>query len=183
MKWDIRCNSPKKEQGVVLFMSLVMLLIITVLGLSSVQTTSMQERMARNSRDSNLAFISAEAGLKSAEFVVSRYVVEESLDALVESSPGLFFEKSYNGTQNWENFDWENGDYYVADAVEGTAAVPKYIVEIVQAVTAYEDNVNLNNIDQDMGASRTHIYRITAYGTGGTPNTHAMIQSTYGKGL
>ncbi|MBD3648541.1 MAG: hypothetical protein HUJ31_14050, partial [Pseudomonadales bacterium] len=48
--------SIRQQRGVALFMSLVMLLILTLLGLSSVQTTSLQERMSRNARDANLAF-------------------------------------------------------------------------------------------------------------------------------
>jgi len=52
----------KRQSGVALFISLVMLLILTVLGLSSVQTTSVQERMARNARDTNLAFQGGRVG-------------------------------------------------------------------------------------------------------------------------
>jgi type IV pilus assembly protein PilX len=183
MKGNIQNNVLKREQGVVLFMTLVMLLIITVLGLSSVQTTSMQERMARNSRDSNLAFQSAEAAIKAAEAVVQDYVIEENFDDLVDSTAGLFYEASYNETQNWQNFDWENGAFYTADAIVGTAAVPKYLVEVVKTVVAYDDTLNLNNIGQDTGSGSTHIFRITAYGTGGTSTAHVMIQSTFGKRL
>ena len=50
-----------------------MLLIITVLGLSSVQTTTLQERMARNARDSNLAFLAAESALKDAEAMIETF--------------------------------------------------------------------------------------------------------------
>jgi len=183
MKRNIRLKTPIREKGVVLFMSLVMLLIITVLGLSSVQTTSLQERMARNSRDANLAFQSAEAAIKAAEAIVSNYVVGETFDGLVLSEVGLFFENDYNSIQNWVGFDWENGDFYTADALEGTAALPKYIVEVVKTVVAYDDTLNLNNIGQDTGSGRTHMYRITAYGTGGTSTAHVMIQSTFGRRL
>ena len=183
MKRNIQLKAPKREKGVVLFMSLVMLLIITVLGLSSVQTTSLQERMARNSRDSNLAFQSAEAAIKAAEAIVNDYVVEESFDGLVDDNAGLFYENGYDSTQNWVGFDWVNGEFYTAAPIEGTAADPKYIVEVVKTVVAYDDTLNLNNIGQDTGSGRTHIYRITAYGTGGTSTAHVMIQSTFGKRL
>ncbi|MBL4682768.1 MAG: hypothetical protein JKY88_18895 [Pseudomonadales bacterium] len=183
MRRNIRLKAPIREKGVVLFMSLVMLLIITVLGLSSVQTTSLQERMARNSRDSNLAFQSAEAAIKAAEGIVNSYVVGETFDDLVLSETGLFFENGYDSTQNWVGFDWENGQFYTAAALEGTAALPKYIVEVVKTVVAYDDTLNLNNIGQDTGSGRTHIYRITAYGTGGTNTAHVMIQSTFGRRL
>ena len=63
----------KRQSGVALFISLVMLLILTMLGLSSVQTTSVQERMARNARDTNLAFQAAESALKDAEALIETF--------------------------------------------------------------------------------------------------------------
>ena len=47
-------NNKQKQEGIVLFMSLVMLLLLTMLGVSSIQTTSLQQRMARNANDGNL---------------------------------------------------------------------------------------------------------------------------------
>jgi len=63
----------KRQSGVALFISLVLLLILTVLGLSSVQTTSLQERMARNARDTNLAFQAAESAVKDAEALIETF--------------------------------------------------------------------------------------------------------------
>jgi Tfp pilus assembly protein PilX len=67
MKKMSNISLARSQQGMALFMSLVMLLIITVLGLSSVQTTILQERMARNFRDVNLAFQSTESAIKVAK--------------------------------------------------------------------------------------------------------------------
>ena len=44
-----------------------MLLIMTVLGVTAMQMSRMEERMAGNSRDINLAFQGAEAGLRDSE--------------------------------------------------------------------------------------------------------------------
>ena len=51
--------SRKKQLGVALFISLVLLLVLTIIGVSAVQTTSLEERMARNTHDNVLAFQSA----------------------------------------------------------------------------------------------------------------------------
>ena len=48
------------QSGMVLVTSLVILMILTMLGLSSVQGTSIQELISRNQRDSNIAFNAAE---------------------------------------------------------------------------------------------------------------------------
>ena len=57
----------QRERGVALFLTLTILLILTILGVSSIQTTSMQERMARNYRDVNIAFQGAESAVQEAE--------------------------------------------------------------------------------------------------------------------
>ena len=52
-----------QERGIALFMSLVILLILTILGVSSVQMTRMQKLMSRNSHDVNIAFLAAESAM------------------------------------------------------------------------------------------------------------------------
>ena len=47
--------------------SLLLLLVMTVLALTASQSTLMQERMAGNARDLDLAFQAGEAGLRGAE--------------------------------------------------------------------------------------------------------------------
>lgn len=55
------------QQGAVLAISLVFLLLMTILAVSSMQGTVLQERMAGNQRDHNLAFQTAEAALRAGE--------------------------------------------------------------------------------------------------------------------
>jgi type IV pilus assembly protein PilX len=55
------------QSGAVLVVSLLLLLVMTVLALTASQTTRLQERMAGNARDLDLAFQASEAGLRAAE--------------------------------------------------------------------------------------------------------------------
>lgn len=55
--------SIKKQQGAALMTALIMLVILTMLGLSSMSTNTMEERMAANSQEVNRAFQAAETGL------------------------------------------------------------------------------------------------------------------------
>jgi type IV pilus assembly protein PilX len=187
-------KSQKNQSGVALFMSLVMLLIITILGLSSVQTTTLQERMARNARDTNLAFQATEAAIKDAETLVETFssLIDFGADprtnpALCYNSPsavaGFYYERGYNCSSNWSGVDWTSGGGFIvaATAISNVALQPRYIVEHVKTVMADEDRLNLDNIGQDTGSGRAQIFRITVYGTGGTDTAHVMIQSTYGR--
>lgn len=54
----------KKQNGAVLITALIMLIILTMLGLSSMTTTTMEERMAGNSQEINRAFQAASSGLE-----------------------------------------------------------------------------------------------------------------------
>lgn len=59
---------PKNEQaGVVLVVCLIMLLLLTLMGVSGMGTTALEEKMASNMRDRNIAFQAAESTLRHAE--------------------------------------------------------------------------------------------------------------------
>jgi type IV pilus assembly protein PilX len=61
----------RRQRGAIMVVSLLLLLVMTVLALTASQTTTLQERMAGNARDSDLAFQAGEAGLRDAEAVAS----------------------------------------------------------------------------------------------------------------
>lgn len=58
------------EQGSVLVIALVILLVLTMMAIAGVQSTSIQERMAGNMRDKDISFQSAEAALRDAELAL-----------------------------------------------------------------------------------------------------------------
>lgn len=175
-----------RQDGVALFMSLVMLLILTLLGLSSVQTTSMQERMSRNARDSNLAFQGAESAIKNSEVYLD--TVTSLLPFQNNNTEGRYdATEDGDGPVDLSAFDWDtasnNSRQFNAVDIEIGSVVKeqKYIIEFIKTVVSDEDRLNLDNIGQDTGSGRTQIFRVTSYGTGGTDTAHVMIQSTFGK--
>ena len=173
----------KQEQGIALFLSLVMLLILTILGVSSIETTSMQERMARNAMDTDLAFQAAESAAQDGEdYIESNIDSLAPFDAGNAASNGLYYNQPYNQTPNWEQVDWSGSNVRTGESsVAGVVAAPRYIIEHVKTVISQQDTLNLNNIGQGTGGGRTQIFRITSYGTGGSSTAHVMIQVTYGK--
>ena len=67
LRSDPKLASRRTSRGVALFISLVLLLMLTILGVSAVQGTSLEARMARNDHDTLLAFQAAESALRDAE--------------------------------------------------------------------------------------------------------------------
>jgi Tfp pilus assembly protein PilX len=55
-----------RQRGAALITALVLLVILTMLGLSSMTTNTMEERMASNAQEKNRAFQAAESGLNMA---------------------------------------------------------------------------------------------------------------------
>jgi len=59
-------SRPARQQGMVLVTALVFLVILTLLGISSMGTNTLEERMAGGYQDVNRSFQAAESGLNSA---------------------------------------------------------------------------------------------------------------------
>lgn len=72
----------KNQNGAVLLVALVMLLILTIIGLASMRGTTLQEKMAGNFKDREISFQAAEASLRKGEQRVLNKFLEGSLDTL-----------------------------------------------------------------------------------------------------
>lgn len=85
------------QRGSTLLVSLIILLVLTIVGISSVGNVSLNQKMATNYRDSDLAFQAAEAALAEGEaqiqLLVGEFpvVVEELFEPSCDSSSGLCF--------------------------------------------------------------------------------------------
>ena len=57
---------PHRERGAVLIVAMILLVVLTLLGVSAMNTSQLEERMASNSQESARSFESAESGLSMA---------------------------------------------------------------------------------------------------------------------
>lgn len=92
------------QRGATLIIALIMLLLLTIIGLSSMRGTSLQESMAGNMRDSNLALQAAEAGLRKGEDLVDGKNLDElrdivALSGTYTSFPGVATAPAYRITK------------------------------------------------------------------------------------
>ena len=171
-----------RQQGVALFISLVLLLVLTIAGISAVQTTSLEERMARNTHDTLLAFQSAESALREAEgwLIANINSTAQFSDA---GTDGLWTTSPYDeAAQRWEEDIWADGSALsiaVDSTVDGVATQPRFIVEWVATVQR-DENPNLLGSSYSAVFDRIEIFRITARGVGATPNARVMLQGTFG---
>ncbi len=153
----------KQQSGVVLVISLVMLLLLTLIGLTGMQTTTLEEKMAGNKRNHNIAFQAAESAL---------VVVEKSLEIPDPNNPVLAFTNLGTGgfyknttTVNLSDTNISTSGFWTTNPVAtatisgltGIAAAPLYIIQQLNSNT----------------------YRITVRATGLTTNAVVILQSIY----
>ncbi len=111
-------SSPYQRQcGAVLFVSLIILLLMTIIGVSAMQNTTMQEKMAGNLRDANLAFQAAESALRDAENYIANTaslpIFASDCGSASNSNNGLCLPIVPSSTSypQWENVSyWSNTD-------------------------------------------------------------------------
>jgi type IV pilus assembly protein PilX len=175
---DMPHSSPQKQKGIVMMITLVIMLIVTLLVISSVHATNAQILMSRNVKDERVAFQAAEAGLRAAEALLS---TESSLAAYQANSSGMYMERGAGEVDRWkENATWLDANSLTA-AYTDSVEPPRFIIEFVGTVIAEEDWLNMDNVGGGVGAGRTQMFRVTAFGTGKTAAAKSMIQTTYGR--
>lgn len=172
----------RQQQGSVLIISLILMVVLTILGVSGMKTSLLEEKMAGNLRDSQLAFQAAEATLKQAE-----QYIDDNIVSIVhfddDGSDGLYD----TSTQKlWETIAWDDNDS-IANANFGTGysinTPPRFIVQHLVSQQSNVDDLNLDNYGQGTGAGRIEMFLITARATGSSGNSVVTLQSTYGKRL
>ncbi len=171
----------RRQVGMILFISLALLLLLSVLGVAAVQTASLQTRLARNAHDDLLAFQAAELALREGEAFLLREVPDEARFT-AQGSGGLWRPASFGDPNPWATPGvWMTGgagSRAVTVPPAGVAAPPRYLIEWL--VTLEGPN-NPHSLDESPVVRRrqTAIFRVTAIGFGATVNARARLQSTF----
>ena len=171
------------QRGIALFISLVILMLLTIAGLAAVQTTQLQTRMARNAHDNLIALQAAERALREGE----RFLLATRPDAArytQAGTDGLWRPAGFGEAPVWRaERVWKGGGgSRLAAPVVGSATAPRYLIEWLTTLIA-PDNPHLLEQSTVAEMPRTAIFRITARGFGATPNARAHLQSTFAVSL
>ena len=166
-----------RERGAVLVVALLMLLVMTVLGVTAMNMSRMEERMAGNSRDINLAFQGAEAGLRDAE---ERLRVRTLKPSLCSAAPCEIFDKNIlptdmrNTTTAW----WTtNGREYGTAATQEVTESTRDPLIVAEELEKEPDSLTIGHAPVE----GRYFYRISASSTGATSTAVAIVESTYAK--
>lgn len=165
-----------KQRGTILVVSLLLLLVMTVLALTASQTTRLQERMAGNARDLDLAFQAAEAGLREAEFEVDDVVSKTGRRPLDCGDPDACDIQQRGDPINYsvQTNDWwqKNGHEYGDDEQQ----ITEIVADPITYTELWADIPDTLTVGRPGGAA-TAFYVHTARSLGGTETATAVLQT------
>lgn len=190
----MRCDVFIKQRGSVLIVALVVLLVLTLLGISGMDTTVMQERMASNMQEGLSSFQAAEAGLRDGEadardtLSLATVFKSDCTNGLCEpadpstssydvwvttlSSDVYWHPSSASSDRNTRRY----GASTTATALQNVSRQPAYIVERLQVVER-GGSVVTGFANKSSG----EWYRITARGFGRNGQSQTTLQSVIRK--
>ncbi|MFM9923999.1 PilX N-terminal domain-containing pilus assembly protein [Variovorax sp. H27-G14] len=186
-----------RQRGVSLIIVLLLLVIVSILGVGAAQIATMGERSARNDRDMQVAWQSAEAALMDAEFDIhgpgttDRKAVftdmantnafvsgcgdsgnSKGLCTLVTTGQPAWLAVDFNATTNAKTAafgDFTGRAFPAGDTGIQPFKAPRYVIEPI------EDPSN-----RDISGSTTkYIYRVTAMGFGPRADIQGVVQILY----
>ena len=162
------------QRGAILVTSMLLLLVLTIIGVTVMQMSRMQERMAGNTRDVNLAFQAAEGALRGTELFIGAQMTRpigcstEPCDFWLEDTfPGSMA----NLDEDW----WEtNGGTYGQGTMTGVKEAPTSVIKEIAFVRT-DGGVVMGQEPPD----GRDFYEVTSRSTGGSGLADVVLQSTY----
>lgn len=198
----LRRSHRQQQGGIALVVVLIMVLLVTLAGLAAVRTLVVEERMASNSLDRNLALQSAESVLRYAEGLAQAQSVGATFNSgfttngnnlpygtfsgtactstsLTDQSPclnGLCSQPTLSCTPRWERTGFTGWvtptSNQVSDASLASSTRPKYIIEYLGKNFACTPK----NPDDLYNCAQ---YRITVTTQAGADRAAVQLQSYY----
>ena len=177
MKLQNPFQTPNRQRGAALIVALLMLLVMTVLGVAAMGVTRMEERMAGNTRDIDVAFQAAEAGLRDSE---------ERIRALtLRPNPTSTIPSPIYTQDLWKTVNLRTADYLTwwrTNAIEYGAAGTQEITDSTRDPRVLTEDMGFVPDSLTVGhgpPEGRNFYKITSNAAGASNDANAILESTY----
>ena len=163
----------RNEEGVVLVLCLITLVLLTLIGVSATTTSQLEAEISGNDKTYKEAFYAAEVSLTAGESVVN------SLLSRVELNEGTTPGRYVKGTQPaWDQLAWDNAHTAVVDPVpSGLSKMsdpPRYTIE--------ERDRRPDSLTTGIGVPTvTYLFTLKSQGTGTSKAARVLLESIYAK--
>ena len=184
------------QSGAVLVVSLVMLLILTLIGVSGISSVTLEEKMVSNMQNANKSFQGAEAALNECEM----FLRDQATVVLHQTSKTSSLTALQNKTHRvidvgsfpvgwWQDQDfWNNyGNVSVISSIARTSTSPDGVSSAPLCFTEYIGN-GTSSMDSDTSlypgansADAKLVYRVTASSFGADTKSQSIVESLFVK--
>jgi type IV pilus assembly protein PilX len=173
----MKCKNPGAQAGMVLIVSLLILITLTVLGVTVMQSSRTEMSMAGNQRELGITFSAAEAGLSSAQTYIDNSISKTIYN---DPSQGLYnvldVDPDYRDKTTWD--DSQTAAIGLPDVVEQPKFIIKYLGDRSQNEVAA---VNIGGYGSSQPGMTVSNFRITVRAVGQTGRASRQLQVYYGK--
>ncbi len=173
----MKYRNASDQAGMALIISLMILMVLTVLGLTAMQSSQTEMSMAGNQRELGITFNAAEAGLGSAQTYI-----ENSISTTIYNNPsqGLYglpdVDPDYRDHATWD--DSQTAAISLPHVVEQPKFIVKYLGDRSQNEAA---KANIGGYGSAQPGITVSNFRVTARAVGQTGRATRQIQAYYGK--
>lgn len=181
---------PSSQRGVALVTGLVLLLVFTLVTTTALRKSSLDEKMAYNSREKDTSFQMAEAGLRGGEAFIDTAFAEPFAigGSTAPTLPGEVYALNNTIITSLSGNDatwWSNTSNAVmvpvstdldGDTVDDVSIAndPSFVVERIGFVCD-----SLTCLSEPPPLVGRHFYRISASGVAGLASSQSIVQSTH----
>jgi type IV pilus assembly protein PilX len=162
----------RSQHGAALVTSLLLLLVLTIIGITTMQMSRMQERMAGNTRDINAAFQGAEAAARGGEAFIRGLIVKPVACSAAPCTVWMSGTAAGTGRVDLQPYTWWDANATATTALPELKANPAYVVEEVGHVRT-DGGVVLPEEDA------RDFYQVSGRSTGASGLAEVVIQTTF----
>ena len=165
------------HQGSVLIVSMLILLVLTLIGVTAMGTSALEEKMAGNSRDRDLAFQSSEAALRDAETFIGGIAAVGAFNNTnglyaTGAAPNITLATTWDSTST--------ASRAATGTLAGVKSQPRYIIEMISVSGTVNPSAE-ECYECPVAQGPVTNLRVTVRGTGGTDNAVVMLQAYYAR--
>ena len=166
----------RRQSGVALITGLIFLVMLTLIAITAMQSTTLEERMAGNARSRDLTFQGAEAAIRAAEVVLSG----ASLPNFNGSQPGYYLELTKGASADyWKTHGWDTQSVpYGGSALTGVKEA-RFVIEALPANQSSGGDDSL--VAKPLSGGE--IFRITARGISTDGTASVILQTTFRRSI
>lgn len=173
-------SSSARQAGSALFICLVLLVIMTMLVISGLSTTTIEEKITGNTQNKHNSFQAAEAALRRAEIILAADGTTSISEADFIDGTGGRYLRSEPGDADFPIWASDASINWQVAPMTGLnlSRDPEYVMELFGE--AFRDNSCRLEVPLPAGCM-VPVFRISARGWGANEHGQTLLQSTFRK--